>query len=187
MASPAKAYELHDAGIDTIEPTRPRVQGGLRDFSPGGRHSFAPFAFRAFRLLTTIRKRCRAPRRGRHQIVERLACEVGPDGAFARLPADQKQKMGHRSGSALRRPGNDCTPTPLAWLFAFSGTRCYRAGGSHSTFSQLHDRVAASSRPIRHASTRRPAKASVSVTLLPDRPEYSSCLCLPWLGVTSFR
>jgi len=83
----------------------------------------------------------------------------------------------------LRTSRLDATPL-FSRVFAFFRKRGYRPGGSHSTFRQLHDRVAGSSRALsRHGSNagRRPAGASCS------RHETGVArvdLCLAWLGVS---
>jgi GTP cyclohydrolase II len=90
-----QAYELQDAGIDTIEANHALgFKADLRDFSLAAA-ILRDLRISRVRLLTNNPQKVRALREGGIEIVERLSCEVGPTAHSLAYLQTKKQKMGH--------------------------------------------------------------------------------------------
>jgi len=91
-----QAYELQDAGIDTIEANHALgFKADLRDFSLAAA-ILRDLRIPRVRLLTNNPRKVHALRDGGIEVVERLPCDVGPTVHSLRLPADEKAKNGAR-------------------------------------------------------------------------------------------
>src|SRR5215813_1840278 len=90
-----QAYELQDAGIDTIEANHALgFKTDLRDFSLAAA-ILDDLRIPRVRLLTNNPQKVRALRDGGIEVVERLPCEAVPTPhSFAYLRT-KKEKMGH--------------------------------------------------------------------------------------------
>src|ERR1700758_4840126 len=90
-----QAYELQDAGIDTIEANHALgFKADFRDFSLGAA-ILHDLRISRVRLLTNNPRKVRALSDGGIEIVERLSCEVGPTAHSLAYLRTKKQKMGH--------------------------------------------------------------------------------------------
>jgi GTP cyclohydrolase II len=103
-----QAYELQDAGIDTIEANHALgFKADLRDFSLAAA-ILRDLRISRVRLLTNNPRKVRALSDRGIEVAERLPCEVGPTAhSLAYLQAKQ-QKMGHALHLAAR--GRDLAP-----------------------------------------------------------------------------
>ena len=99
-----QAYELQDAGIDTIEANHALgFKADFRDFSLAAA-ILHDLRIPRVRLLTNNPRKVRALSDGGIDVVERLPCEVVPTPhSFAYLRT-KKQKMGHTLSLEAHRP-----------------------------------------------------------------------------------
>jgi GTP cyclohydrolase II len=90
-----QAYELQDAGIDTIEANHALgFKADFRDFSLAAA-ILHDLRIPRVRLLTNNPRKVRALADGGIEVVERLPCEVGPTMHSLAYLQTKKQKMGH--------------------------------------------------------------------------------------------
>ena len=90
-----QAYELQDAGIDTIEANHALgFKADFRDFSLTA-EILHDLGIPRVRLLTNNPRKVRALGDGGIEVVERLSCEVDPTAHSLRYLQTKKQKMGH--------------------------------------------------------------------------------------------
>jgi GTP cyclohydrolase II len=90
-----EAYELQDAGIDTIEANHALgFKADLRDFSLAAA-ILHDLRIPRVRLLTNNPRKVHALEDGGIEIVERLPCDVGPTAQSLAYLRTKKQKMGH--------------------------------------------------------------------------------------------
>jgi len=103
-----QAYELQDAGIDTIEANHALgFKADFRDFSLAAA-ILRDLRIRRVRLLTNNPRKVRALADGGIEVVERLPCEVVPMAHSLAYLQTKKQKMGH--ALSLEAPGSVWTP-----------------------------------------------------------------------------
>jgi GTP cyclohydrolase II len=103
-----QAYELQDAGIDTIEANHALgFKADLRDFSLAAA-ILHDLRIPRVRLLTNNPDKLRALRDNRIDVVERIPCEVGPTAHSLAYLRTKKQRMGH----ALNLDALDRNPAP---------------------------------------------------------------------------
>jgi GTP cyclohydrolase II len=90
-----QAYELQDAGIDTIEANHALgFKADFRDFSLAAA-ILHDLRIKRVRLLTNNPRKVRALRDAGIEVVARLPCEVGPTVHSLPYLQTKKQKMGH--------------------------------------------------------------------------------------------
>jgi len=90
-----QAYELQDAGIDTVEANHALgFKADFRDFSLAAA-ILHDLRIPRVRLLTNNPRKVRALSDGGIEIVERLPCDVGPTAHSLAYLQTKKQKMGH--------------------------------------------------------------------------------------------
>jgi len=90
-----QAYELQDAGIDTVEANHALgFKADFRDFSLAAA-ILHDLRIPRVRLLTNNPRKVRALSDGGIEIVERLPCDVGPTAHSLAYLRTKKQKMGH--------------------------------------------------------------------------------------------
>ncbi len=107
-----QAYELQDAGIDTIEANHALgFKADLRDFSLATA-ILHDLRISRVRLLTNNPRKVRALSGGGIEIVERLPCEVGPTAHSLAYLQTKKQKMGHALRLEIHDP--DWAPQGIA-------------------------------------------------------------------------
>ena len=100
-----QAYELQDAGIDTIEANHAfGFKADLRDFSLAAA-ILQELRIPRVRLLTNNPRKARALSNGGIEVVERLSCEVGPTAHSLAYLRTKKQKMGHALSLEIPGPG----------------------------------------------------------------------------------
>jgi GTP cyclohydrolase II len=101
-----EAYELQDAGIDTIEANHALgFKADLRDFSLAAA-ILHDLRIPRVRLLTNNPRKVHALRDGGIEVVERLSCEVGPTTHSLAYLQTKKQKMGHALSVEISHPGS---------------------------------------------------------------------------------
>ena len=101
-----QAYELQDAGIDTIEANHALgFKADFRDFSLAAA-ILHELRIPRVRLLTNNPRKMRALTEGGIEIVERLACEIGPTGHSLAYLQTKKTKMGHTLSLEIPGRGN---------------------------------------------------------------------------------
>jgi GTP cyclohydrolase II len=101
-----QAYGLQDAGIDTIEANHALGFGtDCRDFTLAAAILHELGAPRV-RLLTNNPRKVRALSNAGIEIVERLACEVGPTAHSLAYLQTKKHKMGHALSLEIAAPGH---------------------------------------------------------------------------------
>jgi GTP cyclohydrolase II len=100
-----QAYELQDAGFDTIEANHALgFETDIRDFSLAAA-ILRDLRIPGVRLLTNNPRKVRALEQAGIEVVERLPCEVGPTAhSFAYLKT-KKQKLGHALCLEITSPG----------------------------------------------------------------------------------
>ena len=90
-----QAYELQDAGIDTIEANHALgFKADFRDFSLAAA-ILHDLRIKRVRLLTNNPRKVRALSDAGIEVVARLPCEVGPTVHSLAYLQTKKQKMGH--------------------------------------------------------------------------------------------
>jgi GTP cyclohydrolase II len=90
-----QAYELQDAGIDTIEANHALgFKADLRNFSLAA-EILRDLRIPRVRLLTNNPSKVRALRDNGIEVVERIPCEIGPTVHSLAYLQTKKQKMGH--------------------------------------------------------------------------------------------
>ena len=90
-----QAYELQDAGIDTVEANHALgFKADLRDFSLAAA-ILHDLRISRVRLLTNNPRKVRSLGDAHIEVVERLPCEVGPTAHSLAYLQTKKQKMGH--------------------------------------------------------------------------------------------
>jgi GTP cyclohydrolase II len=90
-----QAYELQDTGIDTVEANHALgFKADFRDFSLAAA-ILHDLRIPRVRLLTNNPRKVRALNDHGVEVVERLACEVGPTAHSLPYLRTKKQKMGH--------------------------------------------------------------------------------------------
>jgi GTP cyclohydrolase II len=100
-----QAYELQDAGIDTIEANHALgFKADFRDFSLAAA-ILRDLRIPRVRLLTNNPRKVRALIDGGIGVVERLPCEVGPTAHSLAYLQTKKQKMGHALSLGIPDPG----------------------------------------------------------------------------------
>jgi GTP cyclohydrolase II len=98
------AYELQDAGIDTIEANHALgFKADCRDFSLAAA-ILHDLRIPRVRLLTNNPRKVHALRDGGIEVVERLACDVGPTAHSLAYLRTKKQKMKHTLSLEAHRP-----------------------------------------------------------------------------------
>jgi len=103
-----QAYELQDAGIDTIEANHALgFKADLRDFSLAAA-ILHDLRISRVRLLTNNPRKVRALSERGIEVAERLPCEVDPTAHSLAYLQAKKQKMGHALHLATR--GRDLAP-----------------------------------------------------------------------------
>ena len=99
-----QAYELQDAGIDTIEANHALgFKADFRDFGLAAAILHDLHISRV-RLLTNNPRKVRSLSDARIEVVERLPCEVGPTAHSLAYLQTKKQKMGHALRLEARGP-----------------------------------------------------------------------------------
>jgi GTP cyclohydrolase II len=99
-----QAYELQDAGIDTIEANHALgFKADLRDFSLAAA-ILHDLRIPRVRLLTNNPRKAHALEDGGIEIVERLPCDVGPTAHSLAYLRTKKLKMGHTLSLEAHRP-----------------------------------------------------------------------------------
>src|SRR5262245_15216274 len=97
-----QAYELQDAGIDTIEANHALgFKADFRDFSLAAA-ILHDLRIPRVRLLTNNPRKVRALRDAGIEIVERLPCDVGPTAHSLAYLQTKKQRLGHMLSLAGR-------------------------------------------------------------------------------------
>jgi len=100
-----QAYELQDAGIDTIEANHALgFKADFRDFSLAAA-ILHDLHIPRVRLLTNNPRKARALSDAGIEVVERLPCEVGPTAHSLAYLQTKKQKMGHTLALLTECPG----------------------------------------------------------------------------------
>ena len=100
-----QAYELQDAGIDTIEANHALgFKADFRDFSLAAA-ILHDLRIAHVRLLTNNPRKVRALADGGIEVVERLPCEVGATAHSLAYLRTKKQKMGHALSLEIHDPG----------------------------------------------------------------------------------
>jgi 3,4-dihydroxy 2-butanone 4-phosphate synthase/GTP cyclohydrolase II len=90
-----QAYELQDAGIDTIEANHALgFKADLRNFGLAA-EILRDLRIPRVRLLTNNPRKVRAIRDNGIEVVERIPCEIGPTVHSLAYLQTKKQKMGH--------------------------------------------------------------------------------------------
>jgi len=101
-----QAYELQDAGIDTVEANHALgFKTDFRDFSLAAailHHLRIP----RVRLLTNNPRKVRALSDADIEVIERLPCEIGPTAHSLAYLQTKKQKMGHALSLEIPGSGN---------------------------------------------------------------------------------
>ena len=101
-----QAYELQDAGIDTVEANHALgFKADFRDFSLAAA-ILHDLRIPRVRLLTNNPRKVRALENGGIQVVERLPCDVGPTSHSLAYLQTKKQKMGHALSLEIPHPGS---------------------------------------------------------------------------------
>src|SRR5215475_11537349 len=101
-----QAYELQDAGIDTIEANHVLgFKADLRDFSLAAA-ILRDLRIPRVRLLTNNPRKVRSLGDARIEVVERLPCEVAPTVHSRAYLRTKKQKMGHALSLEIAEPGS---------------------------------------------------------------------------------
>jgi GTP cyclohydrolase II len=101
-----QAYELQDAGIDTIEATHALgFETDFRNFSLAAA-ILHDLRIPRVRLLTNNPRKVRALSDAGIEVVERLPCEVGPTAHSLAYLQTKKQKMGHALSLEIPGPGH---------------------------------------------------------------------------------
>jgi 3,4-dihydroxy 2-butanone 4-phosphate synthase/GTP cyclohydrolase II len=100
-----QAYELQDAGIDTIEANHALgFKADLRDFSLAAA-ILHDLRIPRVRLLTNNPRKVRALTDNGIEVIERLPCEVAATAHSLPYLQTKKQKMGHALSLEIPRPG----------------------------------------------------------------------------------
>jgi GTP cyclohydrolase II len=100
-----QAYELQDAGIDTIEANHALgFKADFRDFSLAAA-ILHDLRIPRVRLLTNNPRKVRALGDGGIEVVERLPCQVEPTAHSLAYLQTKKQKMGHALSLQISGPG----------------------------------------------------------------------------------
>jgi GTP cyclohydrolase II len=90
-----QAYELQDDGCDTVEANdRLGFKSDYRDFSLPA-EILRKFGVKRVRLLTNNPDKVAALERAGIGVVERVPCEVAPNGHAAKYLRTKKEKLGH--------------------------------------------------------------------------------------------
>ena len=90
-----QAYELQDDGCDTVEANdRLGFKSDYRDFSLPA-EILRKFGVKKVRLLTNNPAKVAALERAGIGVVERVPCEVAPNGHAAKYLRTKKEKLGH--------------------------------------------------------------------------------------------
>ena len=99
-----QAYELQDAGIDTVEANHALgFKADCRDFSLAAA-ILHDLRIPRVRLLTNNPRKVHALRDGGIEVVERLPCDVGPTAHSLAYLRTKKQKMKHTLSLEAHRP-----------------------------------------------------------------------------------
>jgi len=102
-----QAYELQDAGIDTIEANHALgFKADFRDFSLAAA-ILHDLRVPRVRLLTNNPHKVRALSDGGIEVVERLSCEVDPTAHSLAYLRTKKQRMGHALTLDIPNPRNE--------------------------------------------------------------------------------
>jgi len=101
-----QAYELQDAGIDTIEANHALgFKADFRNFSLAAA-ILRDLRIPRVRLLTNNPRKVHALSVAGIEVVERLACDVGPTAHSLAYLQTKKQKMGHALSLEIPHPGS---------------------------------------------------------------------------------
>jgi GTP cyclohydrolase II len=101
-----QAYELQDAGIDTIEANHALgFKADFRDFSLAAA-ILHDLRIPRVRLLTNNPRKVRALSVAGIEVVERVSCEVRPTAHSLAYLQTKKQKMGHALSLGIPEPGS---------------------------------------------------------------------------------
>jgi GTP cyclohydrolase II len=105
-----QAYQLQDAGIDTIEANHALgFKADLRDFSLAAA-ILHDLRIPRVRLLTNNPEKVRALRDNGIEVIQRIPCEVDPTAHSLAYLRTKKDKMGHAL-TRLAECRTGCTPT----------------------------------------------------------------------------
>jgi GTP cyclohydrolase II len=105
LTAKLQAYELQDAGIDTIEANHALgFKADFRDFSLAAA-ILHDLRISRVRLLTNNPRKVRALSAAGIEIVERLSCEVGATAHSLAYLQTKKRKMGHALSLEIPGPG----------------------------------------------------------------------------------
>ena len=106
LMAKVEAYELQDAGIDTVEANHALgFKADFRDFSLAAA-ILHDLRIPRVRLLTNNPRKVRALNDAGIEIVERLPCEVGSTAHSRAYLQDEKHKMGHALSLEIPAPGH---------------------------------------------------------------------------------
>ena len=101
-----QAYELQDAGIDTVEANHALgFKADFRDFSLAAA-ILHDLRITRVRLLTNNPRKARALSAAGVEVVERLPCEIVPTAHSLAYLQTKKQKMGHALSLEIPDPGS---------------------------------------------------------------------------------
>ena len=101
-----QAYELQDAGIDTVEANHALgFKADFRDFSLAAA-ILHDLRIPRVRLLTNNPRKVRALSVAGIEVVERVSCEVGPTSHSLAYLQTKKRKMGHALSLGIAAPGS---------------------------------------------------------------------------------
>jgi GTP cyclohydrolase II len=101
-----QAYELQDAGIDTVEANHALgFKADFRDFSLAAA-ILHDLRIPRVRLLTNNPRKVRALSIAGIEVVERVSCEVRPTAHSLAYLQTKKQKMGHALNLGIPEPGS---------------------------------------------------------------------------------
>jgi len=106
LMAKVEAYELQDAGIDTVEANHALgFKADFRDFSLAAAILHDLRILRV-RLLTNNPCKVRALKDAGIEVVERLPCEIVPTAHSLAYLQTKKQKMGHALSLGIPEPGS---------------------------------------------------------------------------------
>ena len=106
LMAKVEAYELQDAGIDTVEANHALgFKADFRDFSLAA-VILHDLRIPRVRLLTNNPRKADALNAAGIEVIERLPCEVGPTAHSLADLQTKKQKMGHALSLEIPGPGH---------------------------------------------------------------------------------
>ena len=177
-----QAYQLQDAGIDTIEANHALgFKADLRDFSLAA-EILRDLRIPRVRLLTNNPRKVRALSDKGIEVVERIrAVRSGRRCIRSAYLQTKKQKMGHALCAACGVSGMMYTHSLGRAARYYPERAAIGSGERRSTFRQLHDRVAGIVAALSGHGFERGDRLAL---LLPNEPEYLELIyACSWLGV----